>query len=47
MVREGLTGKVIFGQRLKEIREQAVWFSEVRLLQAERKANSKVLRQET
>lgn len=45
MIRDGLTDKVIFRQSLKEIRKQAIQLSGIRMFQAERTANSKVLRE--
>lgn len=45
VVKGGLTEKVTFKQRLQEMREQAMWISQGKTVQAEGRANIKALRQ--
>lgn len=45
VVRGGLTEKVTFKQRLQEMREQAMWVSQGKTVQAEGRANIKAFKQ--
>lgn len=45
-IRKGFNEKVSLNQDLKEMREQVIWMSGERVIQAEKPTNAKYLRQE-